>query len=196
MLLFSRSSPLIVFELNKNSPRCWRENNSNKTKWPMSKRLNRPSPGLACETTWGPRRHQWSLLWQFPCQVRQDGGEGDRDQDSGRLPVAGLQCENNLFYFAKCLTIFGKEYQGYNMKATNPLSFFMFPSCSKDFELNFDMSTFLRCLPTFSLSTGINLGKCKKSQNFSNAAQSQCVFKFNLVSVHRRADSSRWMVGR
>ena len=100
----------------------------------MSKRLNRPSPGLACETTWGPRRHQWSLLWQFPCQVRQDGGEGDRDQDSGRLPMAGLQCENNLFYFAKCLTIFGKEYQGYNMKATNPLSFFMFPSCSKDFE--------------------------------------------------------------
>ena len=141
----------------------------------MSKRLNRPSPGLACETTWGPRRHQWSLLWQFPCQVRQDGGEGDRDQDSGRLPVAGLQCENNLFYFAKCLTIFGKEYQGYNMKATNPLSFFMFPSCSKDFELNFDMSTFLRCLPTFSLSTGISLGKCKKSQNFSNTAQSQCV---------------------
>ena len=42
--------------------------------------------------------------------------------------------------------------------------------------LNFDMSTFLRCLATFSLSTGINLGKCKKSQNFSNAAQSQCVF--------------------
>ena len=48
--------------------------------------------------------------------------------------MAGLQCENNLFYFAKCLTIFGKEYQGYNMKATNPLSFFMFPSRSKDFE--------------------------------------------------------------
>ena len=67
-------------------------------------------------------------------QVRQDGGEGCRDQDRGRLPVAGLQCENNLFYFAKCLTIFGNEYQGYNMKATNPLSFFMFPSRSKDFE--------------------------------------------------------------
>ena len=29
------------------SPR-WRQNNSNKTKWPMSKRLNRRSPNLVC----------------------------------------------------------------------------------------------------------------------------------------------------
>ena len=35
----------------------WRQNNSNKTKWPMSKRLNRRSPTLVCETKYGPGRH-------------------------------------------------------------------------------------------------------------------------------------------
>ena len=46
------------------SPR-WRQNNSNKTKWPMSKRLNRPSPTLVCETTYIWTEMTPIITWQF-----------------------------------------------------------------------------------------------------------------------------------
>ena len=78
------------------------------------------------------------------------------------------------FLFRKMSHNFRKRISGLQHESNKSILVFLcFLHVAK--ILNFDMSTFLRCLPTFSLSTGISLGKCKKSQNFSNTAQSQCV---------------------
>ena len=160
------------------SPR-WRQNNSNKTKWPMSKRLNRPSPTLVCETTYIWTEMTPIITWQFLYRF-----------DKMVVKVADTK------------TVADSLWQGYNVSQSfsyfsETAKIFWDCPCGKNsaWTLCSDASDSL-----LSLSTGTNHGIQNQrwhAQFLANMENTQIRLKrqCSVHPVHRRAHSPRWMAG-